>query len=207
MKGWQLGIAITIILQIKECYAVTLFFSYPQAISCPFLAQQRGSDNFYPPLSNENHVFSQKTRFIPTLQANKKTTINSMSMKCYINYLINMKNQYKSPSNLTISNICNSVSDTVTKACLKQQKNNVNDKLKVNFITTNNTKKFYFNNLNQFFSSRELNRMKNFDAMEIEFYINYKINHKVSLGTRFLNEIDGINYKLTKFDFIAQWHF
>lgn len=45
--------------------------------------------------------------------------------------------------------------------------------------------------------------MKNFDAMEIEF----KINHKVSLGTRFLNEIDGINYKLTKFDVIAQWHF
>ncbi len=49
--------------------------------------------------------------------------------------------------------------------------------------------------------------MRNFDAMEIEFNINYKINHKVSFKTRFLNEIDGINYKLTKFNFIAQWHF
>lgn len=207
MKGWQLGIAIIIILQTNNCYAGTLFFSYPQAISCPFLVQQRWADNFYPQLSNENDVFSQKTKFRPILQTNKKTPIKTMSMKCYINYLIDIKNQYKLPANLTISNICNSVSDAVTRACLKQQKNNVNDKLKVNFITKNSTKKFYFNNSNQFVSSRQLNRTKNFDAMEIEFNINYKINHKVSLGTRFLNEIDGINYKLTKFDVIAQWHF
>ncbi|MFS1564041.1 MAG: hypothetical protein ACL7AX_11445 [Candidatus Arsenophonus phytopathogenicus] len=45
--------------------------------------------------------------------------------------------------------------------------------------------------------------MKNFEAMEIEFNINYKINHKISFGTRFLNKIDGINYKLTEFDLIA----
>lgn len=207
MKGWQLGIAIIIILQIKNCYAVTLFSSYSQAISCPLLVQQRWSDNFYPPLSHKNDIFSQKMKFIPTLQTNKKTPVNFISMKCYINYLIDIKNQYKPSFNLTISNICNPVSDAVTKICLKQQKTNVNDKLKDNFITTNSPRKFYFNNLSQFFSSRELNRVKNFDALEIEFNINYKINHKVSFGTRFLNEIDGINYKLTRFDLIAQWHF
>ncbi|HGJ5872614.1 MAG TPA: hypothetical protein ACHBY4_02205 [Arsenophonus apicola] len=207
MKGWQLGIAIIIILQINNGYAVALFFSYPQVISCPSIVQQRWASNFYPSLSNENDFFSQRTRLKPTLLANKKMPINSMSMKCYINYLIDIKNRYKLPSNITVSNICNSISDAVTKSCLKQQKNNINDKLKINFITTDSNKKFYFNNLSQFSNSRELYRMRNFDAMEIEFNINYKINHKVSFGTRFLNEIDGINYKLTKFDFIAQWHF
>ena len=49
--------------------------------------------------------------------------------------------------------------------------------------------------------------MKNFDAIEVELNINYKINHKVSLGTRFLHETNGINYKLTEFDLIAQWYF
>ncbi len=144
---------------------------------------------------------------MPTFHTNQKTQINPMSMKCYISYFIDIKNQYNLLSSLTINNICNSVSDAVTKRSLKQQKNNINDKLNGNFITTNSTKKFYFNNLSQFSSHKELNRMKNFDAMEIEFNINYKINHRVSFGTRFLNEIDGINYKLTEFDLIAQWYF
>lgn len=152
-------------------------------------------------------TFLVKKRLMPTFQTNQKAQINSMSMKCYISYLIDIKNQYNLLSSLTINNICNSVSDAVTKKCLKQQKNNINDKLKGNFITTNSTKKFYFNNLSQFSSHKELNRMKNFDPMEIEFNINYKINHKVSFGTRFLNEIDGINYRLTEFDLIAQWYF
>lgn len=184
-----------------------LFFSSAQTISCPFLERQHWPDNFDPSINNEKDIFSQKKRLMPIFQTNQKTQINPMSMKCCISYFIDIKNQYNPLSSLTINNICNSVSDAVTKWGLKQQKNNINDKLNGNFITTNSTKKFYFNNLSQFSSHKELNRMKNFDAMEIEFNINYKINHKVSFGTRFLNEIDGINYKLTEFDLIAQWYF
>lgn len=207
MKGWQLGIVIIIMLQINNCYAAMLFFSSAQTISCPFLERQHWPDNFDPSINNEKDIFSQKKRLMPIFQTNQKTQINPMSMKCCISYFIDIKNQYNPLSSLTINNICNSVSDAVTKWGLKQQKNNINDKLNGNFITTNSTKKFYFNNLSQFSSHKELNRMKNFDAMEIEFNINYKINHKVSFGTRFLNEIDGINYKLTEFDLIAQWYF
>ncbi|RXK33829.1 hypothetical protein BBD39_07420 [Arsenophonus endosymbiont of Bemisia tabaci Asia II 3] len=60
MKGWQLGIAIIIVLQINNCYAAMLFFSSAQTISCPFSERQHWPNNFDPSINNEKDIFTQK---------------------------------------------------------------------------------------------------------------------------------------------------